>query len=134
LPNPNSGGVLLKIVLSDPKENKAHNIELDDAKSALLVGRRVGESIGGKDLGLTGYEIRITGGSDKDGTPMRRDVHGSARTRALLGKGQGHRQKEKGIIKRKLVRGNIVTGDIVQVNAVVVKRGKKKIDALLSGD
>ncbi len=125
---------MLKIVLSDPKENKAHNIELDEAKTAVLVGRRVGESIGGKDLGLTGFEIKITGGSDKDGTPMRHDVHGSARTRALLGKGQGHRQKEKGIIKRKLVRGNIVTADIVQVNAVVVKSGKKKLDALLSGE
>ncbi|GBE56693.1 30S ribosomal protein S6e [archaeon BMS3Bbin16] len=125
---------MLKIVLSDPKENKAHNIELDDVKAAVLVGSRVGTSISGKDLGLTGYTIKITGGSDKDGTPMRHDVHGTTRTRALLGKGQGHRQTEKGIIKRKLVRGNIVTNDIVQVNAVVVKHGAKAIDTLVSGE
>jgi small subunit ribosomal protein S6e len=123
---------LLKIVLSDPKENKAHNIEIDETKAALLIGRKVGETISGKELGLSGYEMRLTGGSDKDGTPIRRDVHGAIRTRALLSKGQGYRQKERGIIKRKLVRGNVITGDIVQVNAVVVKRGKKKIDELLS--
>jgi small subunit ribosomal protein S6e len=123
---------LLKIVLSDPKENKAHNIEIDETKAAILIGRKVGETIGGKELGLSGYEIKLTGGSDKDGTPIRRDVHGATRTRALLGKGQGYRQKERGIIKRKLVRGNVITGDIVQVNAVVSKRGKKTISELLS--
>jgi small subunit ribosomal protein S6e len=134
LANPKLGGILLKIVLSDPKGKKAHNIEVDDTKSTVLVGRKIGESVNGKELGLSGYEIKVTGGSDKDGTPMRNDVHGSGRTRALLGKGQGHRQKEKGVIKRKLVRGKVITGDIVQVNAVVVKRGKKTLDALLSSE
>jgi small subunit ribosomal protein S6e len=120
----------LKIVLSDPKEKRAYNIEVDDAKSALLIGRKVGDNLSGKELGLSGYEMKITGGSDKDGTPIRKDIHGAVRTRALLSKGQGYKQKERGIIKRKLVRGNVITGDIVQVNAVVVKRGKKSIEAL----
>ena len=122
----------MKIVLSDPKDKKAHNIELDEAKTTVVVGRRVGETITGEALGLTGYEIKLTGGSDKSGTPIRKDVHGTGRFKALLGKGQGHRQKEHGVIKRKSVRGNIITGDIVQVNAVVVKKGKKTIDDLLS--
>ncbi len=122
----------MKIVLSDPKDGKAHNIELDETKAKVLLGRKVGEKVSGKELGLTGYEMKITGGSDRDGTPIRRDVHGSGRTRALLGQGQGYRQKEKGIIKRKLVRGNMVTGDIVQVNAVVVKKGKTALDKLLA--
>jgi small subunit ribosomal protein S6e len=121
----------VKIVLSDPKENKTYNIEADEARAAALVGRKVGDKISGKELGLAGYEIKITGGSDKDGTPMRSDVHGAVRTRVLMGKGQGYRQKEHGIIKRKLLRGNVLTGDIVQVNAVIVKRGKKAIEALL---
>jgi small subunit ribosomal protein S6e len=122
----------LKIVLSDPKKKKAHNIELDETKSNSILGHKIGDSISGKDLGLTGYEIQITGGSDKDGTPMKRTVHGAVRTRVLLKGGQGYRQKEQGIIKRKLVRGNVVTSDIVQVNAVVVKRGKSAIEKLLA--
>ncbi len=122
----------MKIVLSDPKENKAHNIELDEAKAAAIVGRRIGESVSGKEVGLTGYEFKITGGSDKDGNPMRRDIHGSGRTRALLGKGQGYRQIERGVLRRKLVRGNVITSDIVQVNAVVSKKGTKPLEELLS--
>ncbi|MFQ5800615.1 MAG: 30S ribosomal protein S6e [Candidatus Hydrothermarchaeales archaeon] len=122
----------MKIVLSDPKEKRAYNIELDETKTSLLIGRKVGDKISGKELGLSGYEIKITGGSDRDGTPIKRDVHGAVRRRVLMSKGQGYRQKEEGIIKRKLVRGNVITGDIVQVNAVVVKRGKKTIEKLLS--
>ncbi len=123
----------MKIVLSDPEEKRAHNIELDESKLAVLIGRKIGDKISGSDLGLTGYELVIKGGSDKDGTPMKRDVHGAIRKRVLIGKGAGHRQKEYGIIKRKLVRGNVITGDIIQVNAAVSKKGKKPLAELLSG-
>lgn len=123
----------MKIVLSNPGENKAYNIELDEGKTTALVGRKIGEAVDGKELGLTGYQIKITGGSDKSGTPMRRDIHGSVRTRALIGKGQGHNPKEKGLIRRKLLRGNVVSSDIIQVNAVVVKAGKKPISDILAG-
>jgi small subunit ribosomal protein S6e len=132
LANPVTGGVLLKIVLSDPKEKRAYNIELDEAKIAVLIGHKIGDKVSGTKLGLSGYEIRITGGSDKDGTPMKRDVHGAVRTRVLMSNSQCYRQKDRGVIKRKLVRGNVLTADIVQVNAVVVKRGKKSIENLLA--
>lgn len=122
----------MKIVLSDPKEKRAHNIELDEAQTAAVVGSRIGEKIAGSKIGLTGYEIKITGGSDRDGTPMKPDVHGAVRTRVLMGKGRGYRQRERGVVKRKLVRGNVVTPEIAQVNAVIVKRGKKAIEELLS--
>ncbi len=122
----------MKIVLSDPKGKRAYNIEIEESNKAILIGRKVGEAVSGKDLGLSGYEIRITGGCDKDGTPIKKGVAGAGRTRVLIGKGQGYRQKEKGVIKRKLVRGDTVSDDIVQVNAVVSKRGKKPLEKLLS--
>lgn len=123
----------MKIVLSDPEEKRAHNIELDESKIAVLMGRKIGDKIKGSDLGLTGYELEIKGGSDKDGTPMKRDVHGAIRKRVLLGKSAGHRQKEEGVIKRKLVRGNVITADIIQINAAVSKKGKKPLAELLAG-
>ena len=122
----------MKIVLSDPKGKKAYNIELDEAKAAQLIGHRLGETLSGKELGLSGYEIKLTGGSDKDGVPMRKDVHGTGRARPLLTGGQGYRQRDEGVVKRRLVRGNVITGDVVQVNAVVVKGGKEALETLLS--
>jgi len=108
-------------------------MELDEQRLSAVKGRRIGETIAGKELGLPGYELKLTGGSNRDGTPMRRDVHGSARLRALLRRRtQGYRQREKGVVRRKLVRGNVVAEDIVQLNAVVVKRGKRSLEKLLS--
>ncbi|MFQ6136656.1 MAG: 30S ribosomal protein S6e [Candidatus Hydrothermarchaeales archaeon] len=120
----------MKLVISDPKVGKAYNIELDEVKSRSLVGSKIGDEIKATPLGLSGYTLKITGGSDKDGFPMRGDVHGRVRPRILLSKGPAYNPKERGIVRRKRVRGNVITPDIVQVNTVIVKRGKKSIDKL----
>lgn len=65
--------------------------------------------------GLTG-KLKLTGGSDKSGVPMRNDVHGAARKRVLLSKGVGLQNAEVGQRKRKLMRGNTVSEEIYQVN------------------
>ena len=56
------------------------------------------------------------GGSDKSGVPMRPDVHGPARKYVLLSKGVGLKDTEKGLRKRKLVRGNTISDEIYQLN------------------
>jgi small subunit ribosomal protein S6e len=72
----------------------------------------------------------VTGGSDKDGFPMRPDLDGSARKKALLTKGIGFRSRKKikkkvfkvkGMRKRKFIRGNTVSDEIMQVNCKVVE-------------
>jgi small subunit ribosomal protein S6e len=119
------------MVISDPKTGKAYSLELDESKSKVLQGLEIGRVIDASPFGLGGYKIEITGGSDKDGFPMRRDLKGSVRRRLLLFKGPGYRPKEKGLRRRKRVRGNVITPDIVQVNVKIVKRGKKSIEKLL---
>jgi small subunit ribosomal protein S6e len=47
---------------------------------------------------------------------MRPDVHGPARKYVLLSKGVGLKDTEKGLRKRKLVRGNIISDEISQLN------------------
>jgi small subunit ribosomal protein S6e len=121
------------MVLSDPETGRAYNIDLDEAKMRSIVGRKIGDVIDGSAIGLAGYKIQLTGGSDKDGFPMRRDVHGRVRPRILLRSGPGFRPKEKGEIRRKRVRGNVYVPEIVQVNAKVVEKGKKGIEELLGG-
>ncbi|HTH21729.1 MAG TPA: S6e family ribosomal protein, partial [Nitrososphaeraceae archaeon] len=66
-------------------------------------------------------KFQVTGGSDKSGTPMRKDVHGGVKKYILLSKGTGMRSNQEGIRKRKLVRGNIVTEEIYQLNCLLVE-------------
>ncbi len=118
-----------KIVIGDPNTKKSYQVELD--KTNLLIGKKIGESIDGSILGLDGYELRITGGSDITGNPMRMDVDGSVSKRLLLSKGIGFRSKRRGERRKKRVHGNEISSRIVQVNMKVVKSGSKPIDQLL---
>ena len=108
-----------KLVLSDPSTGKSEVIELKDAGAQALVGTKLGETVDGAKLGLTGSMV-LTGGSDRAGFPMRADVQGSGKNYVLLTRGVGLRTKAEGGKKRKLVRGNMLTEEIYQVNAIRV--------------
>ncbi|MGD0477041.1 MAG: S6e family ribosomal protein [Nitrososphaerales archaeon] len=113
-----------KLVLSDPKTGKSEVHELKDSSAQLLVGRKVGEVVDGTPMGLSG-KIVIMGGSDKAGFPMRGDVQGGGKKYVLLTRGVGLKTKLEGCKKRKLVRGNIVTEEIYQVNAKMAEDAPK---------
>jgi len=115
-----------KVVISDPKNRKAYQKESEKAASG-LIGKKIGDKFPGKVLGLDGYELEITGGSDKDGFPMRKDVSGTGRKRVLLAFGPGFHPKKKGERRRKSIRGNTIADDIAQINVKVVKYGPKSI-------
>ena len=66
-------------------------------------------------VGLNG-KLKLTGGSDKSGVPMRNDIHGAARKYILLSKGVGLQDAEIGQRVRKLMRGNTVSEEIYQIN------------------
>lgn len=118
-----------KIVISDPKTRKAYQKEIEKETSG-LIGKKIGETFSGDILGLQGYELQITGGSDKDGFPMRPDVEGTARKKILLSSGPGFHPKRKGQRKRKSVRGNTISLDISQINVKIVKYGTKSIEEI----
>jgi len=114
-----------KVVISDPKTGKAYQRVVTGAHANKLIGKEVGELINGTIVELPpDYELQITGGSDKDGFPIRPDIPGSARRRILLSGGVGYKPKERGVRKKKMVRGRVITRDIVQINMKVVKHGK----------
>jgi len=116
---------MFKLVVSDPKTRKTYQKEIPQKESG-LIGRKIGDKVKGDFLGMPGYELEITGGSDKQGFPMRPDIPGTARKRVLLTGGPGFHPKRKGERRRKSVRGNTISGDIVQVNTKIVKYGSKK--------
>jgi small subunit ribosomal protein S6e len=118
-------------VISDPETGKAIQYELDDAKTNALVGKTVGEIVEGDVLGLPGYKLKITGGSDSSGFPIRPDVHGSGKKRVLIHGPPGFRPKREGIARRKTVRGRELSSDISQVNMRVEEKGSAPLEELV---
>jgi small subunit ribosomal protein S6e len=108
-----------KLVISDSK-GKSINQELKDRSAQPLLGSKIGDIIDSSVVGITGGKMKVTGGSDKSGTPMRPDVHGGVKKYVLLANGIGIRNIGGGHRIRKLVRGNMVTEEIYQLNCVLV--------------
>ena len=89
--------------------------ELKDSDANPLLGLELGQETDASVVGLSG-KLKLTGGSDKSGVPMRNDIHGAARKYVLLSKGVGLQDAEKGQRVRKLMRGNTVSEEIYQIN------------------
>ena len=114
-----------KVIVSDPETGTSKVTELDESRSTPLVGRKIGETIEGTLLDLPAHKLQITGGSDKDGVPMRPSVHGGVRRNIVLSGGVGFNPKNSGERRRKAVRGNVITDEIVQINIKIVEKPKK---------
>jgi len=78
-------------------------------------------------FGLPGYRMEITGGSDRNGTPARRNLPMAGRRKLLLSGGIGFKPVREGQRRRKAIRGNEITSDFVQVNARVTTYGEKPL-------
>jgi small subunit ribosomal protein S6e len=114
-----------KIIVSDPETGTSKVVELEETRAAPLIGRRIGEVIDGSVVDLQGHKVQIMGGSDKDGFPMRRDVHGGVRRRVILSGGVGFNPQNEGERRRKTVRGNVITDEVVQLNMKIVEKPKQ---------
>lgn len=120
-----------KVIVSDPLAGTSKVVELEEARAAPFIGRKLGEIIDGAAVDLPAHKVQVMGGSDKDGVPMNPYVHGGVRRSVVLSGGAGFNPKNKGERKRKTVRGNIVTDEIVQINLKITDRpaGAKPIEA-----
>ncbi len=106
-----------KLIVSDRK-GKTIAQELKDRSAQPLLGTKVGSIIDSSIVGVAGGKLKITGGSDRSGTPMRADVHGGVKKYVLLSTGVGNRSEAR---VRKLVRGNMVTEEIYQLNSLLIE-------------
>ena len=117
-----------QLIVSDPKSRASRAATIEGVKAQALIGKSIGEEVDGKLLGVGNVKLRITGGTDKDGVPMRFDVQGSARKRAILSGGVGYRPLSDGERMRKLVRGRVVSEETLQVNSVVVSGELERVE------
>merc|ERR1711954_424726 len=95
--------------------------------------KRMGQEVEGDTLGdeFKGYVLRITGGNDKQGFPMKQGILTNGRVRLLLKKGTTcYRPRKDGERKRKSVRGCIVDGNLAVLNLAILKKGESEIPGL----
>jgi len=114
-----------KVIISDPQTGTSKVVELEEARAVPFIGRKIGETMDGAVVDLPAHKLQIKGGSDKDGVPMKPNVHGGVRRKIVLSKGVGFKGGKKGERRRKAVRGNIITDEIVQINVKIVEQPNK---------
>jgi small subunit ribosomal protein S6e len=120
--------MVFKINISD--KGKTYKIETD---SEVFIGKKIGEKFAGGDISkdLQGYELEITGTSDKAGFAGKKEVEGPALRKVLLTKGPFLKKvPNKGFRRKKSVRGNQVSLMTVQINTKVMKEGGKKLEEI----
>ena len=121
-----------KAIVNDVKTGKSYNVTVSGHHANSLMGKSIGEVVDGIFVGLPGYKIKITGGSDGNGTPMRSDLPGTKRVKLLLSDSKGFHEKYPGQRKRTAIRGSTVSAEIVQINMAVAEYGPKSIEECLN--
>merc|ERR1712017_8327 len=124
----------MKLNMSCPETGLQKCVTIEEDKKLLpFFDKRMSQEVAGDSLGdeFKGYRFRITGGNDKQGFPMMQGVLCPDRVRLLLKKGSKcYRQRRTGEMKRKSVRGCIVSHDLSVLNLLVVKKGDQQIPGL----
>ena len=120
-----------RAVISDSKDGKSYQVPVSGHHANSLIGKKIGDIVDGIFVGLPGYKLQITGGSDKDGFPMRKDLPGPRRKKLLVSKGIGFNSKKGGLRRRKNVRGNAISPDTLQINMKVTQHGMKPVGDLV---
>lgn len=125
-----------KINISN-KQGKTYKLE---SEAPALIQKSLGDTIQGSEISpdLAGYELEITGASDKAGLTSMKEIEGIQLKKVLLGYGKGMHQRPKGLSKkpnkkpkglrlRKTVRGKVISEAMSQINLKIIKEGGKKL-------
>ena len=122
------------VVVADPEEGTAYQRAVEGQDANRFVGRSIGDEVDGSAVGLDGYTVELTGGSDTAGRPMREDIAGPALNAVLLSGGTGFNPTRDGERKRVTVRGREVGEETRQINATITARGDQSVDELFGED
>lgn len=120
------------VAVADPESGNTYQIDVSDQDANRFIGRELGDEVDGSAVGLDGYTLELTGGSDNAGRPMRSDVRGANLKEVLLEGGTGYNPSRDGERKRVTVRGREVSDATRQINARIAARGSESVEDLLA--
>ncbi|SIR65066.1 30S ribosomal protein S6e [Natronorubrum thiooxidans] len=124
--------VSFTVVVGDPDSGSSYQLEAEEQDANRFIGKSIGEEVDGGAVGLDGYTLEITGGSDEAGRPLNPDVAGANLKEVLMNERQtGYKPSRDGERRRITVRGREVSDAVAQINASVVDHGSTDIDTLL---
>lgn len=120
----------MKLNIGNPKNGAQKIFEIESENDLrIFYDKKISNEIDISILGSQwkGFVVKITGGQDKQGFPMKEGVLTNKRVRLLLSKGvsgcRGFGMK-KGEKVRKSVRGCVVSPEISILNLAIIKEGK----------
>ncbi|SNZ11834.1 SSU ribosomal protein S6E [Natronoarchaeum philippinense] len=119
-----------QVVVADPETGATYQRDVDGQDANRFMGRSLGEDVDGAAVGLDGYTLELTGGSDDAGRPMRADVDGPNLREVLLTGGVGYEPSRDGERKRVTVRGAEVSEAVAQINAKIAEHGSEDVEDL----
>jgi small subunit ribosomal protein S6e len=122
------------VAVSDPDSGQTYQVDVSEQDANRFIGKSLGEEVTGSAVGLDGYTLELSGGSDDAGRPMRQDVRGANLNSILLEGGVGYEPERDGERKRVTVRGREVSDATRQINAKVVEHGSGSVGELLAED
>jgi small subunit ribosomal protein S6e len=124
----------MKLNISNPATGAQKLIDIEDErKLRSFMDKRISQEVDASCLGneWNGYIVRISGGNDKQGFPMKQGVLTANRVRLLLARGtKCYRERRSGERRRKSVRGCIVDAGLSVLSLVIVKKGEGEIEGL----
>ncbi|KAF9225624.1 putative RPS6B-40s ribosomal protein S6 [Gyrodon lividus] len=124
----------MKLNIANPATGQQKTINIDEERRIrVFYDKKISQEVEADSIGdeFKGYILRITGGNDKQGFPMKQGVLLPYRVRLLLADGHScYRTRRDGERKRKSVRGCIVGPDIAVLSVVIVKQGEDEIPGL----
>ncbi|XP_045775310.1 40S ribosomal protein S6 [Maniola jurtina] len=128
----------MKLNVSYPATGCQKLVEVvDEHKLRIFYEKRMGAEVEADQLGdeWKGYILRVAGGNDKQGFPMKQGVLTNSRVRLLMSKGHScYRPRRDGERKRKSVRGCIVDANLSVLALVIVRKGAQEIPGLTDGN
>lgn len=115
----------MKIVVNDTKTGKSYQKELETPQ---LIGKKIGDEVDGGLIGLTGYKLKITGGSDKSGFPLRKGIN-ARRTTIVTRRSVGVRTGKNQKLKRRIA-GETVNTETMQLNLKITTQGSADLNTV----
>ncbi|MFP3132148.1 MAG: S6e family ribosomal protein [Candidatus Nanopusillus sp.] len=112
--------IIFKVVVSDPKTGRSIQVQTKDES---LVGKKIGDIMDGSIINLDGYKLKIIGGSGFEGAPMVDYVEG-------MNKKYVWYNENKKVRVKKMVRGNTISPEIVQINTKIEEYGNKDFNQI----